>query len=58
MQFFKRTMAPLLRVTTMQDVPHEPVFQSFVQNVGRALVDECVRREPRIVLFERRRGGV
>lgn len=52
--FVKRAVAPLVRFTTVEVVAHDPVFSSFTQHIGRALVDERVRHEPRVVSFRAR----
>lgn len=56
MKFLKQRLSPLVRLPKVEHQPHDRVFDTFVQNMGRALVDERVRHEPRIVSFARRRG--
>lgn len=55
-RLLKRAAAPVVRLATAQPVAHEHVFETFAANIGRALVAEAVRREPRIVSFEKRRS--
>ncbi|MEM9221501.1 MAG: hypothetical protein AAGB11_03745 [Pseudomonadota bacterium] len=49
--FLKRTVAPVIRLTTVQDVDHDETFYAFAQNVGRVVMERRVRDEPRVVSF-------
>ena len=53
--WFRRTAQPLVRLTTVQEVEHEAVFEAFAQNVARVAIEERVRNEPRVVSFRARR---
>lgn len=50
----KRVAAPIVRLTSVDDVKHEAVFEAFADHVARVVVNERVRQEPRVVSFRRR----
>jgi hypothetical protein len=50
-EFVRRMTAPLMRLTTVVEVNHEPVFAHFAKIVEQAVLEERVRREPRVVSF-------
>ena len=54
MNVLRHAVAPVIRLATVHDVSHGPVFEAFAQHLGRALVDERVRNEPRVVSFRAR----
>ena len=45
----RRVTAPVLRFTSVERVDHEPTFEAFAAHLGRKLVDERVRDNPRVV---------
>lgn len=54
--FIRRVRQPLLRLTTVVDAKHEGVFDEFAKIVEQAVLEERVRREPRVVSFRAVRG--
>ncbi|UOM33825.1 hypothetical protein [Acuticoccus sp. I52.16.1] len=52
----RRAAQPLVRLTTVQKIEHEAVFDAFAGIVQRAALEERVRREPRVISFRQKRG--
>jgi hypothetical protein len=51
-----KAVQPLLRLTTVVDAKHEAVFREFAAIVEQAVLEERVKREPRVVSFRALRG--
>lgn len=51
MPFLKRVAEPVVRLTTMHDQKHEPVFNDFAGHLGRAVIERTVKDRPRVVTF-------
>ncbi|MBJ3774825.1 hypothetical protein [Acuticoccus mangrovi] len=45
---------PVIRLTFMEQVDHQPTFDAFAENVARQIVADRVRQEPRVVSLRRR----
>lgn len=49
----KRLSGPVVRVTTMEPVEHERVFEEFASHMMRQAIEKRAMQEPRIVSFRR-----
>ena len=54
--WMKRVTQPVVRLTTVQHVPHTAVFDEFAKIVEQAALEERVKHEPRVVSFRALRG--
>lgn len=54
--WIKRVARPVLRLTTVQDIEHQTVFEEFAKIVEQAALEERVKHEPRVVSFRAQRN--
>ncbi len=51
MPFLKRVAEPVVRLTTVHEHNHAPVFHAFAEHLGRAVIEKSVKDRPRVVSF-------